>query len=182
MQRLRIDAFIREFGEWLRSAFSSEPESKAYDIYALTAISVKRADEALLAMIPQESYHTGAMGETSYFQQVTILLGSGDWWRDCVKRAGESRSNYDHITPSRWEGETIAEAVVRLGGEKDFSVDDIQVIAIRTRTFDSWSGDDHSTDEDNIVLYKAPKGDTVRAIVERFKNAEARKVKAECDF
>ena len=166
MNRFKYQAYLEEF-PFLKEIIGEETPDN---------ITIKRADENLLRIIPQYSYHDGSMGESRHEEKIHFVLNDGTIISDAVKQDGSETSNYAHSQSRYWEGETILEAIDRHG-----VADTLQYIVQDIYNLDDWSGQEYDCTW-RIVLYKTPRDTNFREEISKAKAKALAEVKAETDF
>ncbi len=166
MNRFKLQAYMKEF-PFLQDIIGDEiPDS----------VRIKRADENLLKVVPQYSYHDGSMGITELSEKVHFVLQDGSILHDAVEQNGHTSSNYAHSQDQYWDGETVLEAIDRYG-----VADKLQYIVVEYYYFDDWSGQEYEK-EHSFTIYKTPKDTTFGAEVKKARAYALAEVRAEADF
>lgn len=166
MNRFKVQGYCKEF-PFLQNLIGDEiPDS----------VRVKRADENLLRVTPQYYYHNGSMGASEMDEKIHFILSDGSIILDAVEQSGRSASNYAHSQTKEWEGETVLEAIDRHGVAENlaFIVQDVFDL-------DDWEGQEYHHSWE-IIIYKAPKGTTFGAEIEKARAQALAEVRAEADF
>ena len=166
MNRFKYQAYLEEF-PFLKEIIGEETPDN---------ITIKRADENLLRIIPQYSYHDGSMGESRHEEKIHFVLNDGTIISDAVKQEGSESSNYAHSQSRNWEGETVLEAIDRHG-----VADTLQYIIQDVYSLDDWSGSEYYCAW-KIYVFKTPKDTTFGAEITKAKGQALAEVRAEADF
>jgi len=119
--------------------------------------SVRKIDRNLLSFVPGETRWTGSLVDEHCIDRVSFVL-PGRILYDAVERAGLSGSNYAYSRREEWEGETVADAIDRLG------IDPAQIvyIIVSSRNWDDTAG--RELEDEYLVTVYRPKADTVKTI------------------
>ncbi len=166
MNRFKLNAYIQEF-PFLRNIIGdSIPDS----------VRIKRADENLLKVVPQYSYHDGSMGITKMDERVHFILNDGTIIENAVEQKGHTSSNYAHSQERSWDSETVLEAIDRHG-----VAESLAFIVVEKYYLDDWSGQEY-TKEYTLTIYKTPKNTTFGAEIEKARAQALAEVRAEADF
>ena len=166
MNRFKLQAYCNEF-PFLQDLIGDEiPDS----------VRIKRADENLLKVVPQYSYHDGSMGITKMDERVHFILNDGTIIKNAVEQKGHTSSNYAHSQERSWDGETVLEAIDRHG-----VAESLTFIAVEYYYLDDWSGGEY-TREYTLTIYKTPKNTTFGAEIEKARAQALAEVRVEADF
>jgi len=169
MRKFKLEAFEKEF-PFLRELLEEKSPQE------INSIKIKRADENLLARIPQEYYWDGSCGVTSQWDCVSFVLEDGKILRNAVLCEGEKGSNYAHSQTSSWEGETVLEALSRLNDPND-----VKYIIWEDRDLHNWQGSE-VVDYYEIIICKPPKGVKYSDLIARAREKALAEVRAETNF
>jgi hypothetical protein len=169
MNKFKFEAYKKEF-PFLQGILG---ECTALGV---DSIAVKRADENLLARIPEETRWDGSLGESYSWDKVHFVLNDGTIKENAVATGGESGSNYAHSETRRWEGETVLEALSRLDNP-----DDVKYIVWESRDYSAWSGQE-TIDRYDVTIYKPPKGVKFSDLIRQAAEKALAGVRAEADF
>jgi hypothetical protein len=166
MNRFKLQAYVQEFQFLMEIVGDEIPDS----------VRVKRADENLLKVVPECYYHDGSMGVSKMDERVHFVLADGSILHDAVEQGGKKTSNYAYSQEQSWEGETVLEAIDRHG-----VADQLQYIVQDVFDLDDWEGQEYHRSWE-IVIYKAPKGTSFGAEIEKARAQALAEVRAEADF
>ena len=166
MNRFKYQAYLEEF-PFLKEIIGEETPDN---------VTIKRADENLLRLIPQYSYHDGSMGESRHSEKIHFILNDGTIIFDAVEQEGSESSFYAHSQSRSWEGETVLEAIDRHG-----VADRLQYIVQDVYNLDDWSGQEYDCSW-RLVIYKTPKDTNFGAEITKAKAQALAEVKAEANF
>jgi hypothetical protein len=166
MNRFKLQAYQKEF-PFLQDLIGDEiPDS----------VRIKRADENLLKVVPQYSYHDGSMGITKMDERVHFILNDGTIIKNAVEQKGHTSSNYAHTQDQYWKGEAVLEAIDRHG-----VAESLVFIVVEKYYLDDWSGQEY-TKEYTFTVYKTPKNTSFGAEIEKARAQALAEVRAEADF
>lgn len=166
MNRFKYQAYLEEF-PFLKEIIGEETPDN---------ITIKRADENLLRIIPQYSYRNGSMGESHHEEKIHFILNDGTIIFDAVRQEGSESSFYAHTQSRRWDGETILEAI-----DRHETTNTLQYIVQDIYVLDDWSGQEYDYSW-RLTIYKTPKDTNFGAEIAKAKAKAIAEVKAEADF
>lgn len=174
MNRFRYEAFMQEF-PFLHQIMVFK-DGQLRGPHWVDRITVHRADENFLAMIPSSGSWNGSLGESYHWTKVHVIMADGRIIKDCVRQKEKHGSNYAHSQTEYIEGESILEA---LGNLED--PDKVQYIVIEFRDFSDWSGQER-IDIYEVDIYKPPKSVTYSDLIAKARKRALEQVKAEANF
>jgi len=166
MNKFKLEGFFKEF------PFLRELDG----VGNADSITVKRADENLLACIPSQYYWDGSMGRTDSKESVHFVMADGSILQDAVSQAGEWGSNYAYSQRKTWEGESVLESLSRLDDP-----DRVVYIVWVYKHLHDWEGSDYESDL-KVTIYKTPKGVKYSDLIRKAEEQALREVRAEADF
>jgi len=164
MNRFKRVSYLREF-PWL------------HDLKPWKDVQVKRLDEVVLRHLePVVEIHTGSMVDIHIEDEVHFVLNSGKIMKNVVHQRFEWRSNYIHEEPVDKPGETILEAIDRLG-----VADVIRYVVLQEQGHEYVSGQ-YDREVALITIYKLPRGKTLGEFVEKARRDAEKEVAREISF
>lgn len=168
MNKFKLEAYKEEF-PFLKDIMS------AWDATEVDSVRVKRADEEMLNLVPEEYFRDGSKGETHNWDRVSFVFGD-KIAINAVALNREIGSNYAHEQTKFETGETILEALSRVENP-----DDVTHVVWETRKYSDWSGQD-VVRQYSVTVYKPPKGVKFSDLIREAREAALREVQAEVSF
>lgn len=168
MNRFRIDALLREF--WWLNCTDGDYEPLV-DASKIEEAAVSRIDKDFLERTPKYDGATGSLVDIDDSEQI-LLCDQHGFVLTKVKQSGCCHHNEAHRDNESWDGETVGEALLRL--EDPNSV--VYAVLIHTGYE---IRNHHSVGGYRVVVYKSPKGFTLREWVEEQKRRASEKLSAE---
>ena len=163
MNKFRFEAIVSEF-PFLRE-LGATPECDS--------IQVKRWDEAVLAIVPNEYSYDGSLVNDWREDTWHAILPDGEIKRDFVKASSHYHSNYAHSQDRNECGETLLEALHDLDESEYLVRHEVEHDDERGRPY---------RDSDWWTIYKPARQVTIAGLCKEALQRAKRDVAAELDF
>ena len=139
-------------------------------------VNVEKIDEGFLRNHYEDYYWDGSLGSSKEEYVVDFILENGEVLENAVKIGEHSGSNYAHSQEIYCKGETIAEAIDRLG-----IASQLKYVAVYSKGYHNWSGSPLEN-INNLTIYKAGKDEKIEDILLKLKKEVDQEVRKSIDF
>ena len=180
MNRFKLNALKQEFS-FLKDTALLRRDGSERESDSLDGIVIKRITKDLLNHTPREHFWDGSLVGIEEWERVDFVLNDYNnpqnhiIVRDAVKCSGDSGSNYAHQGHYEWDGETILEAIDRLG-----MADTLLYIVISEGGYNIV--EHHSQSNWRTTIYKPAKDFNIRDAISDARIAAFKEVSAEAAF